>query len=185
MSPLTPEPGLTVMPDARATTLGDPYLNFALEPGVPAAFALSTIQEVVSVASQRLAAIPNMPLGMLGLIGRRGRALWIVDLPVILGLSPQAIVARQRLTVAVARVPTSAAVQSHVGQTRSEFLLGLVIPQLRGTIRFPSEAIYSMTPGDRHAHWAPLLRGCVDWFGQQVLILDGNAIAQSLLAASG
>jgi positive phototaxis protein PixI len=66
---------------------GTAYIKFWLDPQTPAVLPMQDIQEVVTLPAERLTAMPTMPMAMLGLINRRSRVLWLVDLGLLLGRS--------------------------------------------------------------------------------------------------
>lgn len=71
---------------------GQLYLRFQLpvperHQPLSAVMLMGCIQEVLSLPVQRLSPIPNMPVGILGLMNRGNRIFWLVDLGQLLGVS--------------------------------------------------------------------------------------------------
>ncbi len=61
-------------------------LRFSLQGSESALLPLSSIQEVLQVPKQGLLPVPAMPPSILGVSNCRGSILWMVDLPLLLGL---------------------------------------------------------------------------------------------------
>ncbi len=74
-------------PWALRKRVGTAYIKFWLDPQTPAVLPMQEVQEVVTLPAERLTAMPTMPMAMLGLINRRSRVLWLVDLGLLLGRS--------------------------------------------------------------------------------------------------
>lgn len=62
------------------TVLNEAYLRLQLTPTVQALLAMQAVQEVMALPAQRLTPIPNMPAHVLGLMNRRSRVLWVMNL---------------------------------------------------------------------------------------------------------
>src|SRR5919202_169115 len=75
-------------PNHNKKNLGDAYLKFQLAQQTPAVLSMSRAQEVVVLPVSRLTPMPNMPPHVMGLLNRRSRVLWVIDLARMLGLPP-------------------------------------------------------------------------------------------------
>lgn len=76
---------LTLPLNRSRQRMGDPYLKFQLAPGMQAVIAMPQVQEVLTLPMHRLTPIPHLPACVLGLMSRRSRVLWVIDLAQMLG----------------------------------------------------------------------------------------------------
>ncbi len=144
-------------------SLGDAYLRFQLDAQTPAAILMEQVQDVLVVPAPRVTPMPNMPLCVLGLLNRRSRVLWVIDLSQLLKAQPLDT-NRQRYNLIIARV----------GQVP----LGLVVQEIQGIVRFGAEAIRSPV-GTVSFELTPYLRGCVPQQTETLWILDVRALVQA------
>ena len=140
--------------------LGDAYLKLQLEREILAVFLLEHIQEVLVMPVEQITRLPSMPEYVLGLMHRRSKVLWVIDLPQMLGLEPLEPNLQQH-HIAIVRL--------------EEILLGLAVQQVRGVTRLTAEEIES--PLD---NWVPnlisYLNGCVVQQSESLLVLDIQAV---------
>ncbi|MGB3654129.1 MAG: chemotaxis protein CheW, partial [Rivularia sp. (in: cyanobacteria)] len=108
--------------------LGDGYLKFFINPQTPAILSMKQTQEAMVVSVESVTPMPNMPFGILGLMNWRSRIVWVVDLPKILNLQSPQNRPRQYSVIIV--------------RTQS-MVLGLVVHEIIGTLRFNSDEIGS------------------------------------------
>lgn len=155
--------------------LGDAYLSIQLDAQTPVALPMAQAQEVLVVPAQRLTPMPNMPDGVLGLLNRRSRIFWVVDIAQWLQAQPLDPIAQQ-YTVVIVRVNAAASPQS-------PNWLGLAVPKVKGVIRFLPELIQSPL-GHFPLHLTPYLRGCVLQKQELLLVLDAEALVQTPLLQS-
>ena len=106
--------------------LGDAYLKLQLEDKVKSILPLAQIKEVALIPIEQVTFIPSMAKCILGLVYRRNRVIWIVDLPQILNLTPIDC-QTDRYQVAIAH--------------HENMALGLVVPQIQEVIRLSQEEI--------------------------------------------
>lgn len=148
-------------------TSGDAYLRFELCPQTSAVLFMRYVQEAMILPARRLTPMPNMPACMLGLMNRRSRVLWVVDLAQMLGLAMLDANTQQYnlVLLQVGAISLGLAVQQVEGITwinpdRIQPSIGQVIPTL-----------------------VPYLRGCTVQQQEQkqemLLVLDAETIAQS------
>jgi twitching motility protein PilI len=146
-------------------TLGDSYLKFQFGQQIPAALSMSRAQEVVVLPVGRLTSMPNMPAHVMGLINRRSRVLWVIDLARMLGLP---------------------GVETHVQHynlviiSNGSATLGLIVQAVEGVLRLTPESIQSPL-GQVSSGLVPYLRGCVLLEQEILLVLDAEAIMRSPL----
>lgn len=150
---------------------GDAYLKFQLTPQTSAVFATPYVQEAVVLPARRLTPMPNMPPCMLGLMNRRSRVMWVVDLAQLLGLNPPD-------TTSLNYTLHYSLVLIQVGAVP----LGLAVHQVNGINWIATDTIHSPI-GQVSSSLVPYLRGCVLQQHEQqpdlVLVLDAEAIVQS------
>ncbi|MEO1432098.1 MAG: chemotaxis protein CheW [Cyanobacteria bacterium J06633_8] len=144
------------------TNLGDGYLQFELNQGTAAVLLVNFIQEVVVLPLEAITSIPNTPFAILGLMSWRNRIIWVVDLPKILGFESQFYGMGQCNIIVI----------SHQKET-----IGLMVPEIRGTVRLNSGNIQSSDNQDSHI--VPYLNGCICHEDELNLILNIQAILNS------
>ncbi len=145
---------------SKEISSGDAYLKLQLDRQTPAVLPIECAQEVLVLPSRRIAPMPNMPKSILGFLNQRSRVFWVVDLAQLLQLSNVPIRA-QNYHIAILQVDNDA--------------LGLVVEQIKGTIRFTKEQIQS-SHGTVPSHLTPYLRGCIPQDNEILLVLEPKAI---------
>ena len=140
--------------------LGDGYLQLKLNASTIAVFLVKFTQEVVVLPHELITPIPNISKFILGLINWHNRVIWVVDLPRIFGLESQTYRLRQYNIIVI----------RHETET-----IGLMVPFVKGTIRFNSDNIQSAS--ERVSpDIIPYLEGCI-WRGDELnLVLNIQAI---------
>ncbi len=154
------------LPSRLPQSAGDAYLKFRLDPQTPAVFSMRSVQEAIVLPTRRLTPIPNVPPAMMGLMNRRSRVIWVVDLAQLLAISSLDANAQQHsiILVQVGAVP-----------------LGLAVQQVEGMVRLESNQIQSPI-GQISTALVPYLRGCALQQLQKpemLLVLDPEAIVQA------
>jgi twitching motility protein PilI len=144
-------------------TLGDTYLKFQLEQQTPAILSMEHAQEVLIVPAGRITPMPNMPECVLGLLNRRNRVLWVIDLAQMLQLQPLDTNVQQYHIVII-----------RVGQVP----LGLVVQEVKGVTRFKLDCIQSPM-GLVTSALTPYVHGCIMQQKEVILVLDAEAIVHS------
>lgn len=144
-------------------TLGDTYLRFQLEQQTPAILSMEYAQEVLIVPVGRITPMPNMPKCVLGLLNRRNRVLWVVDLAQMLKLQPLDT-NTQQYNMAIIRV--------------GKVPLGLVVQEIKGVTRFTSDCIQSPS-GLVTSNLMPYIDGCILQNKEIFLVLNAEAILHS------
>lgn len=146
-------------------SLGDSYLKFQLTSQTPAILAMEYIQEVLVVPAARITLMPNVPECVLGLLNRRNRVLWVIDLAQMLKLQPPEINPQQYNVVII-----------RVGQLP----LGLIVYEISGVARFKTEDIQS-DKGLFTSFLNTYLDGCIMQNKEILLVLNAKAIIYSPL----
>jgi positive phototaxis protein PixI len=146
---------------------GEAYLKFRLSHQTAAVFSMRYVQEALILPARRLTPMPNMPAPLLGLMNRRSRVSWVVDLPQMLGLSTLDMNMQQYTVILVQVGPVP---------------LGLAVQQVEGLTRLQPDDIQSPL-GQVSSALVPYLRGCTLQQHEQkqeiLLVLDAEAIVQS------
>lgn len=160
---------VTALSLPERSLLGDAYLKFRLNAETAAVIAMRSVQEAIVLPARRLTPMPNVPAAMLGLMNRRSRVIWVLDLAQLLELSvlDPNVQQDQLMLIQVGAVP-----------------LGLAVQQVEGMVRFQADEIQSPI-GQVSAALVPYLRGCALQQQEQkqeiVLVLDAEAIVQAPL----
>ncbi|HZG39841.1 MAG TPA: chemotaxis protein CheW [Nodosilinea sp.] len=158
---LVPNAGSALATQSLAP-LTDSYLHFSLG-RQPALLPTRQVQEAIATAAASITPMPNMPPALLGLINRRSRVLWVVDLALLLGL-PTAYPNSQQYNLLLLQV--------------GAVTLGLRVSHIEGILSLPPQ---QMQPPPTHVPpgLVPFLRGCVLQEGEVLLGLDGEALLRA------
>ncbi len=148
--------------------LGDSYLKFHLNQETAAILSINHIQEAVIISIESVTSMPNMPVSFLGLMNWRSRIIWVIDLPRMLNLESLSNRLRQYNVIII--------------QVDSQ-LLGLVVQDIKGTIKFMADEIGSPV-GQVASSLVPYLRGCVVQKEEILLVLDAQSIMTSSILLS-
>ncbi|MBD3881034.1 purine-binding chemotaxis protein CheW [Phormidium tenue FACHB-886] len=155
-----------IAPASSLHKAGETYLKFHLSRQIPAVLSMRYIQEAMILPSRRLTPMPNVPAPMMGLMNRRSRVIWVVDLAQLLGLAVFDAASSQQYTLILIQV--------------GSVPLGLAVYQVEGIMRLEADTIQSPV-GQVSTTLLPYLRGCVlqQQTKEVLLVLDAEAIAQS------
>jgi positive phototaxis protein PixI len=153
---LTPQP-------QNKKNLGDSYLKFQFGQQIPAVLSMSQAQEVVVLPVERLTPIPNMPAHVMGLLNRRSRVLWVIDLARMLGIGGIEINV-QHYNIII------------ISDNKASF--GVIVQAVEGVVRLGYESI--QPPIEQIASGLlPYLRGCVMQEQEILLVMDAEALLHS------
>jgi positive phototaxis protein PixI len=147
----------------ESQSLDEPYLKVQLTPQTAAVLPMEQAQEAIAIPAERITPVPNMPECVLGLLNQRSRVFWAIDLPLMLGLSAQAMGGQQYNLVIV---------------KSGDSPLGLVVPKVQGILRFNREDMYSPV-GEAPSSLVSYLRGCFTQAEDTLWVLDPDAIIHS------
>lgn len=156
---------LTTQSDRRQRLLGDAHVRFHLVSKTQAVLAMQQVQEVISLPAQRLTPMPNMPACILGLMNRRSRAVWVVDLAQVLGI-PGFDANRNQYDVILVQVDA--------------IVLAFAVQQI-GSITWLSADSIQPAPNHVPTNVQPFLKGCVLQAAELWLVLDAAAIVHAPL----
>jgi positive phototaxis protein PixI len=146
--------------------LGTAHLRVRLDAETPVAIAMEAAQAAVTIPTQRITPMPNMPKHVLGLINRRSKVLWVMDLPRMLGLTPLNL-----------RRPELNVVFLEVDQQQ----LAFAVPQIEGVMRFMPEEVISPL-GNFSATLVPYLQGWLPYKKDLLLVLSARSLVITPLA---
>ena len=152
-------------PNTNKKNLGDAYLKFQFGKHSSAVLPMSQAQEVFVLPVTRLTAMPNMPPYVMGLLNRRSKVLWVIDLALMLGLSG---------------TPTNVQHYNSVIINSGSVSLLLIVEAVEGVVRLTPESIQPPL-GQVSSDLVPYLRGCVLIEKEILLVLDAEAIMRSPL----
>lgn len=160
------------------------YLSFQLTDSFLAAFAMRDVHEVAVVPLGQITPMFNLPPDVLGLLTRRSRILWTVDLSQWLCGQPMAATtSSKQLSVAVVRVTPDQGLKQPL---EDRALLGLVVQRVNGYIQIspgsvqpPDQSSSRDRPSNLLSTRLPCWRGSV-LKENRIHILDANAIATTL-----
>jgi positive phototaxis protein PixI len=150
-------------PNTSKKNLGDSYLKFQFGQQTPAVLSMSRAQEVVVLPVGRLTPMPNMPLYVMGLLNRRSKVLWVIDLALMLGLPSVGINIQHYNLVII---------------SNGSATFGVIVQAVEGVVRLTPESIRSPL-GQVSSNLVPYLRGCVLQEQEILLVLDAEAIIRS------
>lgn len=141
---------------------GEKYLKFHLEQQTPAILAMEYVQEVLILPYRRITPMPNMPECVLGLLNRRSRVLWVLDLAQLLSLQP---------------ISPSVQYNNVVIIQARQITLGLLVQEVKGVTYFAPNLMQAPTELITSA-LIPYLHGCVVQ-EEILLVLSAEAIVFS------
>ncbi|PSB30417.1 chemotaxis protein CheW [Stenomitos frigidus] len=154
---------LTLPSNRQQTVPGEAHLKFLLDPQMPLVLPMKQVQEVLVLSANRLTPMPNMPACVIGLMNRRSRVLWVVDLTRMLGTPPLDLNTQQHSLVII---------------RPGNIALGVVVQRVEGMVWLTPDQIQP-PPSHVPSSLLTYLRGCVlqeqaIWF-----VLDALSLLQS------
>jgi twitching motility protein PilI len=154
---------LTLQSNHTQRLLGEPHLRFQIAPDTTAVLPMQQVQEVLALPVQRLTPLPNLPERILGLMNRRSRVLWVVDLAHLLEI-PGFERDRRHYDLVLLRIDT-------IG-------FAVAVQQIGGIVWLTAD---QRQPPPQHVspQLQPFLSGCVLQESEIWLVLNGAAIAQA------
>ena len=147
--------------------LGNAYLKLQLEFPILCVVLLEHIQEVLVMPIEQITFMPSMPDYVLGLMNRRGKVLWVIDLPHMLGLESLER-DRQQYHIAIIKL--------------GNMLLGLAVQQVQGVKRLTEEEIESSLHNSV-PHLIPYFKGCILQEEESLLVLNTEALTDAIVSA--
>jgi twitching motility protein PilI len=142
------------------TRPGERYLKFYLAEQIPAILAMEYVQEVLMIPARRITPMPNMPECVLGLLNRRNRVLWVVDLAQILSLQPLDSNIQQYNVILI---------------QAKQMTLGVLVSAVKGVTHFTPDLVQSPQELVTSA-LIPYLHGCIVQEQELLLVVNAEAI---------
>lgn len=145
------------------------YLRLRLDPNTVAMVEMGYAKEVLTVAAQRIAPMPNVPACVLGLLNQRSHVYWVVDLAAMLGLKPLDPKA-QSYVVAILQADS--------------LPLGFAVSEVMGVLRLSSETLQEPWKGGKDS-LSQYAQGHVTLSEREILtVLNAKALLRSPLWSS-
>lgn len=145
--------------------VGDIYVRFQVELHTSAILSMEYVQEVIIVPVDRITPIPNMPECITGLLNRRNRVLWVIDLAQLLNLQPVDTNVQQYHIIII-----------RVGQVP----LALIVQEVKGVTRFVADCIQSPVALDA-SNITPYINGYILEQQETLLVMNAEAIVSPIL----
>lgn len=151
---------LSKTPAQTKKNLGDTYLKFKFGQQTSAVLLMNRAQEVVILPVERLTPMPTMPPHVMGLLNRRSRVMWVIDLARMLGLPGTEINIQHYNVIIISNGPAT---------------FGLIVQAVEGIVRLTPDSIQSPI-SQVSSGLVPYLRGCVLQEKEILLVIDAEAI---------
>jgi positive phototaxis protein PixI len=133
------------------------------------------VSELMNIPIDRVVPIPHLPTAVMGVYNWRGEVLWIVDLAVLLDLTPDRVdaVDRHRSLCRTLHPTISISSVDHAGESRT---IGLVVDEIADIEWYEPESISASVDRSRSAWASGWARSTT---GEKLAILDGRAIFEA------
>jgi positive phototaxis protein PixI len=106
------------------------YLRFQIGADLIALLPMAQVQEVLALPATRLTPMPNMPPSVSGLMNRRSRVLWVIDLGRLLGIVNASLNHHEHNLIIV---------------RTGAIAFALSVQKIKGIARIPSSSIQMIT----------------------------------------
>ncbi|AFZ55252.1 CheW protein [Cyanobacterium aponinum PCC 10605] len=116
---------------------GDRYLRFQLDAGITALIPIDDVRESLLIDRDKITPVPKMSPFIMGVINSRDRVFLVMDLPLLVNLTPISAYAREYNLVVVNIAPFIPNNNSH----SSELWLGLAVHKIEGITRTEQKPI--------------------------------------------
>ncbi len=143
--------------------VSDIYVRFQINLHTYAVLSMEYVQEVIIVPVRRITPMPNMPECVMGLLNRRNRVLWVIDLAQLLNLQPVDTNVQQYHMVVIRVGPVP---------------LALVVQEAKGVTRFMPNCIQSPVELDA-LNITPYINGYILQEQETLLVMNAEAIVNS------
>jgi positive phototaxis protein PixI len=169
-----------LLTESASASISEQFLRFHLFPNTTALLPIPQLTEVLTISSNQIVPIFQMPKWVMGVYNWRGEILWMVDLGHLVGLPPwyQQVSHTSGHTALVLQARSSQAKTTHL---KSQ-MLGLVVNKVEDIEWCNSDLIQSPSSSTVTPELVPFLRGY--WLNsnhEELMILDGKAIMAAML----
>ena len=142
--------------------VGNIYVKVQLDKYTSAILSMDYVQEVLIVPTSRISPMPNMPHCILGLLNRRNRVLWVIDLAQVLNLSLDTNAQQYHIVIILV----------------NQVSLALVVQEVKGVIRLTPDCIQSSIE-QGCSDITDYIHGWVVQAQETLMVLNADAIAHS------
>jgi len=154
--------------DLRKGTSSDTCLKFAIDPQTIGLLESEFTQEVLTLKSSLVMPVPNKPSCVLGILSRRRRVYWAIDLAMLLGLQP---------------LDYKIKLYEIILTSVQQLSLALVVPKILGVVHLDNEQI-EHDIFSAPAVLKPYLKGYFREKGETAYLLKAENILQSTILHS-
>lgn len=146
----------------------DTCLKFSIDPQTIGLLESEFTQEVLTIRASHIMPVPNKPSCILGILSRRRRVYWAIDLAMLLGLQPldQNIRLYEVILISV-----------------QQLSLALIVPKVLGVVNIPNDTI-DQSISAAPATLRPYLKGFINDKGEFSYLLKAENIVQSTILHS-
>jgi positive phototaxis protein PixI len=146
----------------------DTCLKFLIDPQTIGLLESEFTQEVLTIRASHIMPVPNKPSCILGILSRRRRVYWAIDLAMLLGLQPldQNIRLYEVVLISV-----------------QQLSLALIVPKVFGVVNIPNDTI-DQSISAAPATLRPYLKGFINDKGEFSYLLKAENIVQSTILHS-
>jgi positive phototaxis protein PixI len=150
------------------------FLRFLLRNEITVLLPLDCLIEVIKIKLSHILPIPTVSDHLLGITNWRGEAVWILDLPYLLGF---AHLAQQ---VMVPEVGTAILIQA------ARYPIGLLVDQVNSIDVYDFQALQPLSAEMIHPKLLPFLQGYfTDPTGKMLMLLNVDAVIRSFRSFHG
>lgn len=168
-----------LLTESAASSASEQFLRFHLFPNTTALLPIPQLTEVLTIPSNQIVPIFQMPPWVMGVYNWRGEILWIIDLGHLVGLTPW----YQQTSHTSSHAAVVLQAHSHqTKQTNSQNpMIGLVVNRVEDIEWCNPDLIQSPSSSTVTPELVPFLRGY--WFNshqEMLMVLDGKAIMAAM-----
>jgi positive phototaxis protein PixI len=153
---------------AQQETELDTCLKFVIDPQTIGLLESEFTQEVLTIKAAHIMPVPNKPSCILGILSRRRRVYWAIDLAMLLGLQPldQNIGLYEVILISV-----------------QQLSLALIVPKILGVVHLSNDDL-EQNINSAPATLRPYLKGYINDKGEFSYLLRAENIVQSTILHS-
>ena len=176
---LSVQNSLLLSTDSASARASEQFLRFHLFPNTTVLLPTQQLTEVLTIPSNQIVPIFQMPAWVVGVYNWRGEILWMIDLGHLVGLTPwhQQASHISGFTAIVLQAHSNQAISTN---TKSQ-MLGLVVNRVEDMEWYNPDLIQSPLSSSVTPELVPFLRGY--WLkpnGEMLVVLDSKAIVAAM-----